>query len=350
MPVTIPPASVAAAPSFEENGLAHLLVSGGAGYVGSHALLALRAAGHSAIVVDDLSAGHVALLGEGGEKQLERCDVGDPVAMRRVFAERGPFDGVLHFAAFLSVPESVAQPARYYRNNVGGSACLLEAALDHGVRAFVLSSTCAVYGTPARVPIDEATPLAPINPYGASKRVVEEMLAAAEASHGLHWSALRYFNACGADPEGRSGECHDPEIHLIPAALETAAGLRDALQLHGDDYPTPDGTCIRDYIHVADLADAHVRAIDALLRGESLGVHNLGTGKGHSVREVIDAVERVTGRSLAVKLARRREGDPPKLVADASRVRAALGWEPRHSDLDTIVATAWAWLRKWKGL
>jgi UDP-glucose-4-epimerase GalE len=270
--------------------------------------------------------------------------------MRRVFAERGPFDGVLHFAAFLSVPESVAQPARYYRNNVGGSACLLEAALDHGVRAFVLSSTCAVYGTPARVPIDEAAPLAPINPYGASKRVVEEMLAATEASHGLRWSALRYFNACGADPERRSGECHDPEIHLIPSALETAAGLRDALQLHGDDYPTPDGTCIRDYIHVADLADAHVRAIDALLRGESLGAHNLGTGKGHSVREVIDAVERITGRSLPVKLARRREGDPPELVADASRVRAALGWEPRHSDLDTIVATAWAWLRKWKGL
>jgi UDP-glucose-4-epimerase GalE len=244
----------------------------------------------------------------------------------------------------------VAQPARYYRNNVGGSACLLEAALEHGVRSFVFSSTCAVYGTPARVPIDEDTPTAPINPYGASKRVVEEMLEAAEASHGLRWAALRYFNACGADPEGRSGECHDPEIHLIPSALEAAAGLREGLRLYGDDYPTPDGTCIRDYIHVSDLADAHVRAIDALLRGESLGVRNLGTGTGHSVREVADAVQRITGRKLAVEVAPRRAGDPPELVADASRFRAELGWKPQHCDLDAIVGTAWSWLRRWKGL
>jgi UDP-glucose-4-epimerase GalE len=345
MPVTIPPASVAAAPSFEENGLAHLLVSGGAGYVGSHALLALRAAGHSAIVVDDLSAGHVALLGEGGEKQLERCDVGDPVAMRRVFAERGPFDGVLHFAAFLSVPESVAQPARYYRNNVGGSACLLEAALDHGVRAFVLSSTCAVYGTPARVPIDEATPLAPINPYGASKRVVEEMLAAAEASHGLRWSALRYFNACGADPAGGLGECHTPESHLIPLALRAAAGSGPPLRLFGEDWPTRDGSCERDFVHVSDLAEANVRALEGLLAGGEGGAFNLGSGTGHTVREVLAAVEHCLGRAVPFDRAPRRPGDPAILLADPSRFRRAYDFTPRLSDLATIVETAWAFER-----
>ena len=330
--------------------MAHLLVTGGAGYIGSHTLLALRAAGHSAVVVDDLRAGHLALLGEGGERLLERCDVGDPTAMRRVFAERGPFDGVLHFAASLSVPESVARPVHYYRNNVGGSACLLEAALEHGVRAFVLSSTCAVYGHPERVPIDESTPPAPINPYGASKWMVERMLSDAEAAHGLRWAALRYFNACGADPEGRCGECHDPEIHLIPSALEAAAGLREGFQLFGTDYETPDGTCIRDYVHVSDLADAHVRAMDLLLRGRSLGARNLGTGRGRSNREVIASVERVTGRKLAVSAAERRPGDPPELVADAARARDELAWQPRHEDLDEIVASAWAWLRKWKRL
>ncbi len=330
--------------------MAHLLVTGGAGYVGSHALLALREAGHTAVVVDDLSAGHRALLGADGDRLLEVCDICDPAAIARVLAERGPFDGVLHFAALLSVPESVAQPARYYRTNVGGSATLLDAALEHGVRAFVFSSTCAVYGTPARVPIDEDTPLAPINPYGATKRAVEAMLADAESSHGLRWAALRYFNASGADPEGRSGECHDPEVHLIPSALEAVAGLRDGFKLFGDDYPTPDGTCIRDYIHVSDLADAHVRAMDALLRGETLRARNLGTGKGHSNREVMAAVERATGRKLALTLAPRRPGDPAELVADASRAHRDLGWEPRHSDLDEIVASAWAWLRKWKGL
>lgn len=330
--------------------MAHLLVTGGAGYIGSHALLALHSAGHSVVVVDDLSAGRVELLGKDGERLLERCDIGDRAAMQRVFAERGPFDGVLHFAAFLSVPESVAQPARYYRNNVGGSATLLEVALEHGVRAFVLSSTCAVYGSPSRVPIDESTPLAPINPYGASKKVIEEILAAAESSHGLRWAALRYFNACGADPEGRTGECHDPEIHLIPSALEAVAGLRDGFKLFGDDYPTPDGSCIRDYIHVADLADAHERAMEALLEGRTLGPLNLGTGRGQSNREVIAAVERATGRTLAMTVAARRPGDPPELVADPTRARAELDWEPQHSDLDAIVTSAWAWLQKWKQL
>ncbi len=327
--------------------MAHLLVTGGAGYVGSHALRALRRAGHSVVVMDDLRAGQ-AFLAQGCP--LVRCDVGDRPAVEQAFAQHGPFDGVLHFAAYLVVPESVAHPLRYYVNNAGGSATLLDVAIGQGVRAFVLSSTCATYGIPSSSPIDESTPTAPINPYGASKLMVERMLADAENAHGLRWAALRYFNACGADPEGGIGECHDPEIHLIPSALEAMAGLRDALELFGSDYPTPDGTCIRDYIHVSDLADAHVRALEGLLDGRSVGVRNLGTGTGSSNREVLAAVERVTGREVPIIRGPRRPGDPPELVADAGAFRREFGWTPRHSDLDTIVATAWAWLRHWKRL
>jgi UDP-arabinose 4-epimerase len=327
--------------------VAHLLVTGGAGYIGSHALLALRAAGHTAVVVDDLRTGHAFL---AGDAPLERCDVGDRAAIDLVLRGRGPFDGVLHFAASLIVPESMAKPLMYYRNNAGGSATLLEACIEHGVRAFVLSSTCATYGTPARVPIDESAPVAPINPYGASKLMVERMLADAERAHGLRYAALRYFNAAGADPDGRAGECHAPEIHLIPSALEAVAGLRGPLELFGTDYPTPDGTCVRDYIHVTDLADAHVRALDALLARNSVGVRNLGTGRGASNREVLAAVARVTGKPVPLREVARRPGDPPALVADASRFHGETGWTPKHSDLDTIVATAWAWLKRWKGL
>jgi len=327
--------------------MAHLLVTGGAGYIGSHTLRLLRRAGHSAVVADDLRAGHE-FLAQG--EPLERVDIGDADALERVFAQHGPFDGVLHFAAYLVVPESVAQPLAYYRNNVGGSAVLIDTALRHGVRAFVLSSTCAIYGVPAQLPIREDTPANPISPYGASKWMVERMLADAEHAHELRWAALRYFNACGADPGGGIGECHDPEIHLIPSALEAAAGLRPGLQLFGTDYPTRDGTCVRDYIHVTDLADAHVRAIEALLAGRQLGARNLGTGNGSSNREILTAVEGVTGRPVPVTEAPRRAGDPPELVADASLVRSELGWKPQHSDLDTIVATAWSWLKHWKKL
>jgi UDP-glucose-4-epimerase GalE len=327
--------------------LAHLLVTGGAGYIGSHALLALRAAGHTAVVVDDLRTGHAFL---AGDVALERCDVGDRASIDRVLRGRGPFDGVLHFAASLLVPESMEKPLAYYRNNTGGSATLIEACVEHGVGAFVLSSTCATYGMPQRIPIDEDHPLAPINPYGASKMMVERMLADAERAHGLRFAALRYFNAAGADPEGRAGECHAPEIHLIPSALESLAGLRGPLQLFGTDYPTPDGSCVRDYIHVSDLADAHVRALDLVMAGKSPGPRNLGTGRGASNREVLAAIERVVGKPVPVRESPRRPGDPPQLVADASRFRAESGWQPRHSDLDTIVATAWAWLRRWKGL
>ena len=327
--------------------MARMLVTGGAGYVGSHALRALVAAGHEVVVLDDLRAGAAEAVGEA---PLVRADVGDAAALARVFAEHGPFAGVLHFAGSISVPESVARPLAYYRNNTAASGALLEAALANGVRAFVFSSTAAVYGAPERQPIPGDIPLAPQNPYGASKAMVERMLADAERAHGLAWLALRYFNASGADPAGGIGERHDPETHLIPLALEAAAGLRPALSLFGSDWPTPDGTCVRDYVHVSDLAEAHRLGIEALLAGGASGAYNLGTGRGHSIREVIAAVERVTGRRVPVVEAPRRPGDPPALVADPSRFRARFGWNPAHSDLDTIVRTAWDWLRAWRGL
>jgi UDP-glucose-4-epimerase GalE len=324
-----------------------LLVTGGAGYIGSHARLALGAAGHDVVVMDDLREGRDFL---AGDDPLVRCDVGDRDAVSAAFREHGPFEGVLHFAAYLKVPESVADPLKYYRNNVAGSTNLLEVALAHDCRAFVLSSTCATYGAPDEVPIRETTPQNPINPYGMSKLMVERILADAEAAHGLRWAALRYFNACGADPGGRVGECHEPEIHLIPSALEAAAGLRPPMKLFGTNYPTPDGTCVRDYIHVTDLADAHVRAIERLLEGKNVGARNLGTGVGVSNREVLAAVERVTGKPVPVEEAPPRPGDPPELVADADRFKQEFGWDPTHSDLDTIVSTAWRWLQHWKEL
>lgn len=327
--------------------MARLLVTGGAGYVGSHALRTLRHAGHETVVLDDLRAGFEEA---AGGAPLVRADVGDPASLALVFAEHGRFDGVLHFAASISVPESVARPLHYYRNNTAASAALIDVALAHGVRAFVLSSTAAVYGSPEQQPIAESAPLRPENPYGASKRMIERMLEDAGRAHGLAWMALRYFNASGADPGGGIGERHDPETHLIPLALEAAAGLRPALQLYGTDWPTPDGTCIRDYVHVSDLADAHRLGIESLLAGGAGGCFNLGTGTGHSIRAVLAAVERVTGRPVPVQEADRRAGDPPVLVADARRFRDAFGWTPRHSDLDTIIRTAWEWLRAWRRL
>jgi UDP-glucose-4-epimerase GalE len=327
--------------------VAHLLVTGGAGYVGSHALRALQRAGHSAVVLDDLRSGHAEHVRAA---PLVREDVGDRGALERLFAAHGPFDGVLHFAASISVAESVADPLLYHRNNVGGSVALLEAAVAHGVRAFVLSSTAAVYGDPDRLPIAEDAPLRPTSPYGASKATVERILADVEAAHGLRWAALRYFNASGADPDGDLGERHDPETHLIPLALEAAAGLRPCFRLYGCDYPTPDGTCVRDFVHVCDLADAHVRAVEGLLDGAAGGPFNLGSGRGCSIREVLAAAERATGRRVPVEAAARRPGDPAELVADARRFRAAYGWAPRHSELDHVVASAWAWLRAWRGL
>lgn len=327
--------------------MAHLLVAGGAGYIGSHTLRALGRAGHTTVVVDDLRAGREAFVENA---PLVRCDVGDAEAIRGVFGSYGPFDGVLHFAASLLVAESVTRPLAYYQNNVAAAATLIEASLVHGARAFVLSSSAAVYGAPEKQPIPESAPLAPINPYGASKTMVERILADVESAHGMRWTALRYFNASGADPEGGLGECHDPESHLIPLALEAAAGLRPGFQLFGTDYPTPDGTCIRDYVHVTDLATAHVLAVDALLSGGPGGAYNLGTGAGRSNRRVLQAVESVTGHQVPVQDAPRRPGDPAELVADASRFRRDFDWHPALSDLDTIVRTAWDWLREWRSV
>ena len=323
--------------------MAQLLVTGGAGYIGSHTLRALLGAGHRAVVVDDLRAGRAEFV-KGAP--LCRHDVGDRDAMHHVFERYGPFDGVVHLAASISVAESVAHPLAYWSNNVEASLHLIEAALDHGVRGFVLSSTAAVYGHPEFQPIPEASPLAPINPYGASKAAVEQILAEVEEAHGMRWTALRYFNACGADPGGGIGECHEPETHLIPVALEAAAGLRPELVLFGTDYPTRDGTCLRDYVHVSDLADAHVRAVEALLEGGPGGSYNLGTGAGRSNLEVLRAVGAVVGRPVPYREGPRRDGDPAELVADATRFRRDFAWGPVRSDLDTILRTAWAWVQE----
>jgi UDP-glucose-4-epimerase GalE len=295
------------------------------------------------VVLDDLRAGTPAFA-QGAP--LVRADVGDARALERLLATRGPFDAVLHFAAHLSVAESVMEPLKYFSNNVSATVTLADACVRHGVRAFVYSSSAAVYGEGANPPIPESAPLAPASPYGASKVMSERILADVETAYGVRYAALRYFNASGADPEGGIGERHDPETHLIPLALEAAAGLRPELVLFGTDWPTPDGTCIRDYVHVTDLAEAHVRALEALLAGGPGGPFNLGTGRGSSNREVLDAVERVVGKPVPVRVGPRRPGDPAVLVADPSRFRAELGFEPRLSDLETIVATAWAWMQE----
>jgi UDP-glucose-4-epimerase GalE len=320
--------------------MARLLVTGGAGYVGSHALRALLRAGHEAVVLDDLRAGRAAF---AAGAELVRADAGDAAALSALLARRGPFDGVLHFAASIEVAESMARPLAFYRNNVSASAALLGASVAAGVRAFVFSSSAAVYGNPARVPISEDAPLAPLSPYGASKMMVERMLADAGAAHGLAWAALRYFNAAGADPEGGLGECHQPETHLIPLALRAAAGTGPALRVFGADWPTRDGSCERDFVHVTDLAEAHVRALEGLLAGGPGGAFNLGTGAGRTVREVIAEVERATGRAVPVEPAPRRPGDPAALVADPTRFQRACRWKPRLSDLPTIVTTALQW-------
>jgi UDP-glucose-4-epimerase GalE len=306
-------------------------------------LRALEAAGHTSVVVDDLRAGREDFVERA---PLVRCDVGDREALAELFASYGPFDGVVHFAALTSVSESVAKPLEYYANNVAAAAVLIDQAVAHGVRSFVLSSSAAVYGHPETQPITESAAVAPINPYGATKAMVERMLADVESAHGLRWTALRYFNACGADPDGGIGECHEPETHLIPVALEAAAGLREALNLFGADYETRDGTCVRDYIHVTDLAAAHVLALKALLDDGPGGIYNLGTGTGHTNLEILDRIGTVVGIPVPLREASRRPGDPAELVADASRFRRDFGWEPQHSDLETIIRTAWDWLSR----
>ena len=323
----------------------NVLVTGGAGYVGSHACKALAAAGYQPIVFDNLVYGHERAVRWG---PLEQGDIGDRDRLDAVIAQYRP-EAVMHFAAYAYVGESVVDPGKYYRNNVAGTLTLLEAMRDHGIRRLVFSSTCATYGIPDQVPIPETTAQRPINPYGTSKLMVEMMLRDFDAAHGLRPMALRYFNAAGADPDGHIGEMHDPETHLIPLALDAASGRGPALKLFGEDYDTPDGTCVRDYIHVGDLAAAHVLALGVLERNDASDAFNLGTGQGHSVRDVIAGVERVTGLSVPLSLAPRRPGDPASLVAEARRSASELGWRPEMSDLDTILATAWAWHQKVQG-
>jgi len=317
----------------------NILVTGGAGYIGSHACKALAAAGYNPVSVDNLVYGHRQAVRWG---PLEVGDIGDRAFIDEVLARYRP-SAVLHFAAYAYVGESVENPGKYYRNNVAGSLTLLEALRDQAVDKLIFSSTCATYGVPERVPIAEHHPQHPINPYGRSKLMIEQMLRDFDCAHGLRSIALRYFNAAGADPDAEVGEAHDPETHLIPLVLDAAAGSRATITVYGDDYDTPDGTCIRDYIHVTDLADAHVRALQALEQGAASTAYNLGNGRGFSVREVIDRAAAITGCPIAVEVGRRRPGDPPRLVGDAERIRSALGWRPTYADLDTIIATAWRW-------
>lgn len=316
-----------------------ILVTGGAGYIGSHTCQALARAGWRPVVFDDLSSGHPWAVQWG---PLEPGDVRDPARLDAVFARHAP-EAVIHFAGLIEVGASVRDPGAFYAVNVGGSLALLEAMRRHGVNRLIFSSTCAVFGPPDRLPLDEDLPHRPISPYGASKAMVERILADHAAAHGLRAVALRYFNAAGADPAAGLGEAHAPETHLIPLAIAAAQGLRPALTLFGTDYDTPDGTCVRDFVHVNDLAAAHLLALD--WTGREAGMHgfNLGNGVGYSVREVIAAVERVSGRPVPVSFGPRRAGDPPHLVADSRRIRALLGWNPRHPAIDDIVASAWDW-------
>ena len=319
-----------------------ILVTGGAGYIGSHVVKALADRGFAVVVLDNLSKGHREAVLAG---DLIEGDLSDTALLDRTFGQYHP-DAVMHFAAFIEVGESVRDPLKYYRNNTANAINLLSAMVQHGVENFIFSSTAAVYGIPESVPISEIQPVRPINPYGQAKAFVEKVLDDASGTGRLRYVSLRYFNAAGADPGGRIGERHIPESHLIPLTLKAAKGGRQSITVFGTDYPTPDGTCIRDYVHVTDLADAHLLALDHLLQKGGSTSFNCGYGHGYSVREVIDAARRVTAVDIPVETAARRPGDPPALVADSTALRRTLGWTPRHDDLDYIVRTAWEWEKK----
>ena len=323
-----------------------VLVTGGAGYIGSHACKALAKAGHVPVVYDNLVYGHRESVRWG---PLVEGDIADRLRLDAAIREHRP-EAVMHFAAYAYVGESVSDPGKYYRNNVAGSLTLLEAMRDHGIGRLVFSSTCATYGLPEAESMSEDHAQRPINPYGASKLMVERMIADFAAAHGLRATSLRYFNAAGADPDGEIGEDHSPETHLIPLALAAALGSIPQLTIFGDDYGTDDGTCIRDYVHVSDLADAHVLALAALDAGDpGFRAYNLGNGRGYSVREVVQSVERVTGSKVPMIVGPRRAGDPSRLVSAAALAKSELGWAPQHSSIDRMVATAYAWMRKRAG-
>lgn len=315
------------------------LVIGGAGYIGSHLVKALIEQHQRVLVVDNLSAGKASAV-LGGELLVHDFD--DRAFLDSLFSQN-KFDGVFHFASQIVVSESVKDPGKYYRANTAATLTLLEAMRDHHVGPLVFSSTAAVYGEPQYTPIDENHPTNAVNPYGRSKLMVEQMLADFASAYHQQYIALRYFNAAGADPQARIGEQHDPETHLIPLALQAITGKRPPLQLFGQDYDTPDGTCIRDYIHVDDLASAHILAMDHLINGGASGIFNLGNGHGYSVNEVIQTASKVAGKQVPVTYAPRREGDPARLVADANRAKQVLGWQPKYADLALIIQHAWAW-------
>lgn len=322
--------------------VSRILVTGGAGYIGSHTCKALAAAGYAPVVLDDLSSGHRPAVKWG---PLVMADIADRAVVAKTL-KAFEIEAVIHFAAHAYVGESVADPRKYFDNNVTRTLTLVDAALDAGIDKIVFSSSCATYGVPHHLPITEDHPQAPVNPYGTTKLFVEQILHWYEQAYRLRHVVLRYFNAAGADPEGELGEDHTPETHLIPLVIAAAQGVNPAVAVFGTDYDTHDGTAVRDYVHVCDLAAAHVRAVAHLLAGEASLKLNLGTGRGSSIRDVITAVERVGGRPVPVVEAARRAGDPAALVADPQRAHAALGWTPRFSDLDTIVRTAWAWHAK----
>lgn len=316
-----------------------VLVSGGAGYIGSHTVLRLVERGEDVVVVDNLSKGHQRAL-KGGKLYVGNLQ--DQIFMRKVFKENN-IDAVIHFAAYSLVGESVEMPLKYYENNVGATIGLLTIMKEFDVKNIVFSSTAAVYGEPQNIPILETDPTNPTNPYGACKLAVEDMLKWAKESNDIQYISLRYFNAAGAHESGEIGEDHDPETHLIPIVLKTALGQREKISIFGNDYPTKDGTCVRDYIHVMDLADAHVCALERLRTAGKSGIYNLGNGKGFSVREVIDAAKQVTGSAIEVETVPRRKGDPAILVASAEKAKKELGWQPQYDQLEKIIEDAWRW-------
>jgi UDP-glucose 4-epimerase len=322
-----------------------ILVTGGAGYIGSHAVLALQQAGYEVLILDNLVYGHQDIVDSALNVELVIGDTNDRALLDDLFATHN-FSAVMHFAAYAYVGESVTDPGKYYRNNVTGTLTLLEAMVAASVKNIVFSSTCATYGEPQSIPIAEDNPQNPINPYGMSKLMVEKILADFDHAYGLKSVCFRYFNAAGADPEGRTGEDHNPETHLIPLVLQTALGLRDSISIFGTDYDTPDGTCIRDYIHVTDLAEAHVLGVNYLLKGGESNIFNLGNGNGFSVREVIEAARQVTGHPIKAVECDRRPGDPPALVGSSEKAKRVLGWTPQYLSMSDIVSHAWHWHQK----
>ncbi len=315
------------------------LIVGGAGYIGSHVVKALVERGDQVVTLDDLSKGHRAAVSGG---QFITGDLGDRQLLGEIFTTT-PIDCVMHFGAYIEVGESVHKPLEYYRNNTAKTTDLLLAMKEHGVDRFILSSTAAVYGEPQRMPIEETDPTAPTNPYGHSKAFIEQILHDAEAAHDLRYVALRYFNAAGADPSGTIGEAHHPESHLIPLVLQVPLGQRDHIAIFGTDWPTPDGTCVRDYIHVNDLAEAHILAAQRLLDGGDSATYNLGCETGYSVKTIIDLAREVTGHAIPAQEAPRRPGDSATLVASSARIKAELGWTPQYDDPKAIIETAWRW-------